>query len=74
MQALVDCDAQPEFDALRDVQPMKFVVENACPGPGYSGYSRRKPSVRKEKRFAHYGTNVHTKENIREQRTVVCRA
>ena len=30
MQALVDCDAQSEFDALRDVQPMKFVVENSC--------------------------------------------
>ena len=28
MQALVDCDAQSEFDALRDVQPMQFIVEN----------------------------------------------
>jgi len=30
MQALVDCDAQSESDALRDVQPMQFVVENSC--------------------------------------------
>ena len=30
MQALVDCDAQSESDALRDVQPMQFVVEDSC--------------------------------------------